>query len=106
MAIDRVTKQQAECWLRRCLEEGEVVPGGHFRDELAKEGLAFIDAWAVLRSGRVYDEPEPDIKTGEWKYRVEGYEPGGKCLAIVFSFKTLDRAYLITIFSIQSRRRP
>ena len=46
-----------------------------------------------------------DIRTGEWKYRVEGYEPGGKWLAVAFSFKTVDRAFLITVFAVESRGR-
>ena len=53
--------------------------------------------------GRIFDAPEPDIKTGEWKYRIEGHEPGGKWLAIVFSFKTVERAFLITVFSIAAK---
>ncbi len=77
----------------------------HFREELANESITFEDAWIVLRSGSIYDEPEQDIKTGEWKYRVEGYEPDGKWMAIVLTFKRTDRALLITIFSIESRRR-
>jgi hypothetical protein len=64
------------------LEEGEVVPTKHFRAELANESVTFEDAWIVLRSGSIYDEPEQDIKTGDWKYRIEGYEPEGKWMAI------------------------
>jgi hypothetical protein len=58
--------------LRRCLEDGEVKHGRHFREELAKEKLSYEDAWNVLLRGRIFDPPEQDIKTGEWKYRVEG----------------------------------
>ncbi len=105
MLVERLYRQEAEDLLRHCLEGGEVIPGRHFREELAKEGAVFEDAWVVLRTGRIYDEPEPDIKTGEWKYRVEGYEPGGKWLVIAFSFKTLDRTFLITVFSVESRRK-
>jgi hypothetical protein len=87
------------------LEVGEVVPTKHFREELANESITFEDAWIVLRSGSIYDQPEQDIKTGEWKYRVEGYEPDGRWMAIVLAFKSTERALLITIFSIESRRR-
>ncbi len=59
----------------------------------------------MLRSGAIYDEPEQDIRTGDWKYRVEGHEPGGKWMAIVLTFKTTERAFLVTIFSIESRSR-
>lgn len=96
--------QEATDLLRHCLEDGEIIPGRHFRDELRKEGITIEDAWAVLRSGRIYQPPEPDIKTREWKYRLEGYEPGGKWMAIVFSFKSLDRVFLITVFSIELKR--
>ncbi|MBZ5562286.1 MAG: DUF4258 domain-containing protein [Acidobacteriia bacterium] len=91
--------------MRECLARGRVILGSHFRRELAAEDLDLVDAWQVLRSGNIYAEPEPDIKTGEWKYRVEGYEPGGKWLAIVFSFKSADVAFLITTFSLEAKRR-
>jgi len=100
------TIQEAQDLLRFCLEGGgEIVPGRHFRDELINEELSFEDAWIVLKTGRIFDPPEPDIKTGELKFRVEGREPGGKWLAIVFSFKTISRAFLITIFSVAEQRR-
>ena len=105
MGIECKTLQEAVDLLRYCLEDGDVVPGKHFRDELAKEGLAFEDAWQVLKSGNIFDAPECDIKTGEWKYRVEGHEPGGKWVVVVFCFKTVDRAFLITVFSVESRRK-
>lgn len=91
--------------LHDCLREGNVIPGKHFREELAKEGLTIPDAWQVLKSGCIFNPPEIDIKTGEWKYTVEGYAPDGDWLAIVFSFKEIDTAYLITVFSIASKRR-
>jgi uncharacterized DUF497 family protein len=100
-----MTGREASDLIRFCLEDGEVIPTKHFRDELANEGIPFEDAVAVLRSGLIYDPPEENMKTGEYKYRIEGHEPGGKWMVIVFSFKTIERASLITIFSVQSRRR-
>ncbi|HWZ55059.1 MAG TPA: DUF4258 domain-containing protein [Verrucomicrobiae bacterium] len=82
---------------------GKVILGRHFRDELANEGLFFADALRVLKTGQIYDEPEPDPKTGDWKYRVEGREVDGKWLAIVFCFKAVDTAFLITVFSVKTR---
>ncbi len=100
------TVQEAQDLLRFCLQGGgEIVLGRHFRDELSAEDLTFEDAWVVLRSGIVYDPPEIDIKTGEMKYRVEGHEPGGKWVVIVFSFKSITRAFLITIFSVCAKAR-
>lgn len=105
MGVECKTPSEAVDLLRYCLSEGAVIPGKHFREELAAEGLAFEDAWLVLKHGNIFDPPEEDIKSGEWKYRVEGYEPGGKWIAVVFCFKAIDRAFLITVFSVESRRR-
>jgi len=70
---------------------------------LENEGLEFSDAFCVLSGGQIYREPEPDIKTGDWKYAIEGLEPGGKWLAVVFCFKRTATALLITVFSVTSR---
>ena len=79
--------------------------GPHFREELANERLVLTDVWEILRAGQIYSEPEHDIRSGEWKYRIEGWEQGGKWIAVVFSFKAVDTAFLITIFSVESRSR-
>jgi hypothetical protein len=105
--VERLSRADALELLHRCLDEEDaaVIPGPHFQKALSDEGLTFQDALVVMRSGNIYDEPENDIKSGEWKYRVGGHEPGGKWLGIIFSFKTLDRAFLITVFSVEARRR-
>ena len=71
----------------------------------ANEGLAMVDVEGVPRTGQIYDEPEQDIKTREWKYRLEGYEPGGQWIIIILSFKTVEEAFLISIFSDRKRKR-
>ena len=92
--------------LHFCLSEGgSVRRGPHFLKALSDEGLTLPDAWQILRNGRIYEAPDQDIKTREWKYRVEGYTPDGVWLVIVFCFKEVDRAFLITIFSVEARRR-
>lgn len=103
MALGRLSRQDAVKLLRECVRIGKVIPGKHFRDELAAEGLIFADALRVLKTGQILQEPEPDPKSGEWKYRVEGREVDGKWLAIVFCFKATDTAFLITVFSVEAR---
>lgn len=105
MSVERKSRPEAVKLLRECLGAGKVRPGRHFRDELADEALDFLSALAVLKAGRIYEEPEPDIKTGDWKYRVEGHEPDGKWLAIVFCFEAEDAALLITVYSVRSREK-
>lgn len=79
--------------------------GRHFTNEMRADGIALPDAYRVLRTGTVYDPPERDIKTGEWKYRIEGMEPDGKWLVVVFCFKEVDTTFLITIWSMEQARR-
>ena len=105
MALEVVAPALALELLRDCLAAGNVIPGKHFLEELAKEGLTIPDAWQVLRNGCIYKPPERDIKTGEWKYTIEGCVPDGTKLAIVFSFKEIDRTYLITCFSLTEAGR-
>lgn len=100
------TLQEALDLLHFCLEgNGEIIPSRHFREELRAENLVFEDAWVVLKTGHIYDPPEQDIRTGECKFRVEGLEPGGKWICIVFSFKAVAQAFLITIFSVEQKGR-
>lgn len=103
--IELKTKQEARKLLRRCLEFGKVIAGSHFRSELKNEALSFEDVWHVLKAGAIYDQPEQDLRTGEWKYRVESFEPGGKWMAVVFSFKETGVTFLITVFSVATRSR-
>src|SRR5439155_20263087 len=94
--------QQALILLGRCLEVGEVILGRRFRGALLSEGVPSKTLGQCYGGGK---SSEIDVRSREWKYRIEGHEPGGKWLAIVFSFKTIARAFLITVFSIESRRR-
>jgi hypothetical protein len=78
-----------------------VIPGKHFREELANEGLDILDAHYVLRTGSIFQEPEPDIRSGDWKFRMEGTDLEGKPLAVVFCFKDEATGFLITVFSLR-----
>ena len=42
-------------------------------------------------------EPEKDIKTGQWKYRIEGITVDRRRIAFVFTLKP-DLTVFITVF--------
>ena len=105
MLAPRLTRPQAVQQLRECLATGKIIPGRHFRDELANEGLDIHDSLRVMKTGQIYDEPEQDIKSGDWKYRCEGSVLDGRSFAVVFCFKAVDTAFLITVFSIRPKER-
>ena len=41
---ERISRADALGLLHHCLEEGEIIPGPHFRKALAEEALDFTDA--------------------------------------------------------------
>jgi hypothetical protein len=86
-------------------ESGNIIEGRHFRDKLKKEEIKRDDAFYVMRAGNIYEAPELDIVTGELKWKVEGLEPDGRWIVVVFVFKTVENAFLVTIYSVESRRR-
>lgn len=105
MPVDCMDASKALESLRSCLEEGRVKPSWHFGQEIAKESVTFADIEFVLRSGNIYTSPEQDPKSGEWKYKVEGLCVDRQWIAVVFCFKRVDLALLITIFSVKELGR-
>ena len=92
-----LTKDRDKAKLNRCLHEGAVIYSKHFRAELANDDLTTEDVLAVCRSGAIIMGPEKDIKTGHWKYRIEGITVDRRQLAVVFTFRT-ELAVLIAVF--------
>jgi Domain of unknown function (DUF4258) len=102
----RMSRHTAEELIIQCLLLPNAIrESRHFLEELANENLTILDARYVIRHGHILNEPEFHVGKQEWNYRIEGDEPDGKWLAIVFSFKAENDAYLITVFSIRSRDR-
>jgi hypothetical protein len=83
--------------LNFCLEDGTVSYTRHFRDELASDDLTIEDVLAACRSGAIVMAPEKDIRTGHWKYRIEGITAERRSIAVVFSLLP-HAAVFITVF--------
>jgi hypothetical protein len=96
-----LAKDRAKARLNRCLSEGAVIYSRHFRDELAHDDLSTEDILAVCRAGAIVMAPEKDIKTGQWKYRIEGITADRRQVAVVFTFRT-ELAVFITAFERNS----
>ena len=97
----RQSRDDALKRIRRCLDDGEVIPTKHFRDKLEELSLSMVEAMYVLRRGLILNEAEFDLRRQHWNYRIEGTEPDGEHLAIVFAFIEDTSGLLITIFSIE-----
>jgi hypothetical protein len=63
----------------------------------ANDDLTTEDVLAICRAGVIIMAPEKDIKTGKWKYRIEGLTADRRQVAVVFTFRT-EQAVLITVF--------
>jgi hypothetical protein len=92
-----LTRDEAKEALNRCLRDGDVSYTRHFRDELLNDDLDMGDILRACQSGAIHMAPEKDIKTGHWKYRIEGRTADGRRIAIVFAFKS-ELAVFITAF--------
>ena len=83
--------------LNRCLEEDDVVYSRHFQVELANDDPTTEDILTVCKSGAIRMAPEEDIRTGKWKYRIEGTTVDQHQVAVVFTFRS-ELAVFITVF--------
>lgn len=101
MPVRCLSRTEAVDLVRHCLSVGRIIPGKHFKEELANEGLDILDAYHVLKTGNIFQEPEPDIRSGDWKYRMQGTDLEGNPLAVVFCFRDKSTGFLITVFSIR-----
>lgn len=52
------------------------------------------DILELGRSGVVFNEPEPHIKTGDWTYRIESQKTNAKAVFVIVS---QDRVRLLTV---------
>jgi hypothetical protein len=92
-----LTRDEAKAVLNRCLEEGEVKYTKHFGEELINDDLSTEDILRICKSGAIIEAPEKDIKTGQWKYKIEGTTSDNRRVAVVFVLRHL-LAIFITVF--------
>jgi hypothetical protein len=65
------TNVEARAIFRRAMMDGSVIVTKHARARMRDCGLDHNDLLHLSRNGAVVNPPEPDIRTGEWLYRIE-----------------------------------
>ncbi len=95
------TKSQAARLIRSISNDpaGSFRSTKHARDMMKDRKISTQDIRHVFKNGKVLDEPEIDIKTGNWKYRIIGNGIDNDNLTVVVVINN-DENYLgiITVF--------
>lgn len=69
----RYPKAQALKVIRKILEEGGSLSlSGHYKKRMIERGVDMHDVLSVIKTGRIFIEPEPHIRSGKWVYTIEG----------------------------------
>ena len=102
---ERFSPEEARTEIFICAYDDFIRQTAHFKEKLTEENVSFGDTTSVILSetSRIYEPAEWDEAHCEWKYRIEGYEPDGKWLVIIFSILSEGTAKLITVFSSKPR---
>ncbi len=71
MSKDALDAATARKIIRTILDAGRTYPTGHLKKRLADRNINMQDVLAALKRG-IVTQSENDLKTGEWKYTIEG----------------------------------
>jgi hypothetical protein len=93
---DYLPKLAALRTFERALEEGSVILTTHIKKQMKARDFDMNDVISVKETGIIEKDPEPDIKTREWKYTIKGNDIEGETLEIVFSILSERKVKLIT----------
>lgn len=85
--------EEAKRIFQQAWKEGSVILTKHCRERMKERDIDNNDLIMLARLGAVFDPPEIDIKTGEWKYTIERRKP---LLKAVFTVLSGNKIRLLT----------
>lgn len=98
MSKDALDAATARKIIRTILDAGRTYPTGHFKKRLADRNINMQDVLAALKRG-IVTQSESDLKTGEWKYTIEGKGIDADPVKVIINiFPEENRIVLITVF--------
>jgi hypothetical protein len=75
----------------------------HAREAMADDAVSFVDVVHVLRSGVVRRAPDCDVRTGDWKVRVEGTsDERHLCVVVVVEADPVG-VRVVTVWEVKRR---
>lgn len=93
----RYSRSEALKILKQHLNDGKILPSKHFRERLRERNLSMQDVLCAIKKGRITEEPELDIKIGNWKYRVRGKTVDENPIIVVAAINEDHSIYLTAI---------
>lgn len=96
--MERLSRNDALKAIRGHLNDGFMALTVHFRDMMKKRRYSMLDVTHAIKNGVIYTEPEKDVRTGEWKYKIEGQSVDGEPLTVVVSIAKGNVSNCITLY--------
>lgn len=95
-----LTPEEAKRRILEILQEGEVQPTWHCRNErMPERGVTMRDVLHVLQAGEIRRAAEWDARHNDWKYRVEGEDvEGAELIAVTIIVAEAMRLVIVTVF--------
>ena len=90
------TKSQATRLIKKISKEGSTRPSPHAKKQMKKRHISTQDILQAFKNGRIFDEPEPHIKTGNWLYKILGNGIDNSSLQVVVHINEKEN-YLLVI---------
>ena len=78
---------------------GRVFPSRHAKDMMKERNISMQDILWAFKYGKVLDPPEPNINTGDWKYKIVGNGIDIDNLSVVVTInEEKQHLIIITVF--------
>ena len=66
------TKLRATRLIKEISQKGSIRTSGHAKKQMKLRNISTQDILWAFKHGKVFDEPEPHIKSGNWLYKIIG----------------------------------
>lgn len=97
--MGKLSRTQALRFIKRAINEGSLLLTKHARQRMKERKIDISDVMMVLKTGNIFDEPEPHPVTGEWVYKVEGKNIDGENISVNVTLKEdSGKIVIITVY--------
>ena len=95
LVFDRVLRR-----FRDLIQAGRYVMTVHAVDEMEDDHLTLFDVESCVLTGEIV-ERQRDVKTGEWKYRVQGKSLAEEEMEVVGKLTATGKLAILTTYALK-----